>query len=124
GPPGRLAGRHTVHRNPPAADGAAGPAMRQTVRVTHRYVAAIDQGTTSTRCIVFDPDGSVVAVEQAEHEQHFPRPGWVEHDATEIWHRVQQVTRGALDRAGLSRADLSAIGITNQRETVVVWDPA
>ena len=98
--------------------------MRQTVGVTHRYVAAIDQGTTSTRCIVFDPDGSVVAVEQAEHAQHFPRPGWVEHDATEIWHRVQQVTRGALDRAGLSRADLSAIGITNQRETVVVWDPA
>jgi glycerol kinase len=92
--------------------------------VTDSYVAAIDQGTTSTRCIVFDVTGTIVAADQAEHQQIFPRPGWVEHDAHEIWHRVQQVTRGALDRAGLSRADLSAVGITNQRETVLVWDAA
>jgi glycerol kinase len=90
--------------------------------VTDRYIAAIDQGTTSSRCIVFDAAGTIVAADQAEHQQIFPQPGWVEHDAGEIWHRVQQVTRGALDRAGLSRADVSAVGITNQRETVVVWD--
>jgi glycerol kinase len=92
--------------------------------VTERFVAAIDQGTTSSRCIVFDPAGAVVAAAQAEHQQHFPRPGWVEHDPAEIWHRVQQVVRAALDNAGLSRADLSAVGITNQRETTMVWDAA
>ena len=88
------------------------------------YVAAIDQGTTSSRCIVFDAAGSIVASDQREHRQVYPRPGWVEHDATEIWHNVEQVVRGALDRAGLSRADLAAIGITNQRETTLVWDAA
>ncbi|HLL68614.1 MAG TPA: glycerol kinase GlpK [Micromonosporaceae bacterium] len=88
------------------------------------YVAAIDQGTTSSRCIVFDATGSIVAVQAREHRQIFPRPGWVEHDATEIWHNVQLVVRGALDRAGLSRADLAAIGITNQRETTLLWDAA
>jgi glycerol kinase len=90
--------------------------------VTDRFVAAIDQG--STRCIIFDAVGTIVAADQAEHRQSYPRPGWVEHDMAEIWHRVEQVTRGALDRAGLSRADLSAVGITNQRETTVVWDAA
>lgn len=90
--------------------------------MSHRYLAAIDQGTTSSRCIVFDADGTIVAVDQAEHEQIFPRPGWVEHDPSEVWHQVQAVTRGALDRAGLSRADLSAVGITNQRETTLLWD--
>jgi glycerol kinase len=87
-----------------------------------RLIAAIDQGTTSTRCIVFDGGGLVVAVDQREHRQLYPRPGWVEHDAAEIWHNVQAVTRGALDSAGLSRADLAAIGITNQRETTLLWD--
>lgn len=87
-----------------------------------RYVAAIDQGTTSSRCIVFDASGTILAADQAEHRQFFPQPGWVEHDATEIWHQVQAVTRGALDRAGLSRADLAAVGITNQRETTLLWD--
>ncbi|HKE65412.1 MAG TPA: glycerol kinase GlpK [Micromonosporaceae bacterium] len=87
-----------------------------------RYLAAIDQGTTSTRCIIFDSDGLVVAADQREHAQIFPRPGWVEHDATEIWHNVQAVVRSALDRAGLARADLAAVGITNQRETTLVWD--
>ncbi len=88
----------------------------------NRYLLAIDQGTTSSRCIVFDADANIIAVDQAEHQQIFPRPGWVEHDATEIWHQVQAVTRGALDRAGLSRADVSALGITNQRETTLLWD--
>lgn len=87
-----------------------------------RYLAAIDQGTTSSRCIVFDAAGTIVAADQAEHRQIFPQPGWVEHDAAEIWHQVQRVTRGALDRAGLSRADLAAVGITNQRETTLLWD--
>jgi glycerol kinase len=87
-----------------------------------RFIAAIDQGTTSSRCIVFDSSGAIVAADQREHRQIFPRPGWVEHDAMEIWHQVQAVTRGALDLAGLSRADLSAVGITNQRETTLLWD--
>jgi glycerol kinase len=87
-----------------------------------RYLAAIDQGTTSSRCIVFAADGTIVAADQAEHRQIFPQPGWVEHDATEIWHQVQRVTKGALDGAGLSRADLAAVGITNQRETTLLWD--
>ncbi len=93
-----------------------------TVCVTSRYIAAIDQGTTSTRCIIFDPEGRVVALDQREHQQMYPRPGWVEHDASEIWHNVQSVTRAAMDDAGLSRADLAAIGITNQRETTLLWD--
>lgn len=88
------------------------------------YVAAIDQGTTSSRCIVFDEAGAIVALDQREHRQNYPRPGWVEHDATEIWHNVQAVLRGALDRAGLAVADLAAIGITNQRETTLLWDAA
>jgi glycerol kinase len=90
--------------------------------VNHRYIAAIDQGTTSSRCIVFDADGAIVSLDQREHRQIFPRPGWVEHDAAEIWHNVQSVVRGALDKAGLSRADMAAIGITNQRETTLLWD--
>jgi len=86
------------------------------------YILAIDQGTTSTRAIVFDVDGHVVAIDQREHHQSYPRPGWVEHDPTEIWHQVQAVTKRALDQAGLSRADVAAIGITNQRETTILWD--
>lgn len=92
--------------------------------MTSRYIAAIDQGTTSTRCIIFDSDGRIVAHDQREHQQIYPRPGWVEHDATEIWHNVESVTRAALDHAGLSRADVAAIGITNQRETTLLWDAA
>jgi glycerol kinase len=87
-----------------------------------RYVAAIDQGTTSSRCIVFDPQGRIVAVAQREHGQIYPQPGWVEHDPEEIWVTVRQVVSDALDSAGLTRADLDAVGITNQRETTVVWD--
>ena len=89
-----------------------------------RYVAAIDQGTTSTRCIVFDRDGAIVSVAQREHEQHFPRPGWVEHDANEIWANVHSVVRDSLADAALTPTDLAAIGIANQRETTVLWDRA
>ena len=86
------------------------------------YAGALDQGTTSTRFMVFDHGGQVVAVDQKEHEQIFPRPGWVEHDATEIWQRSQEVIQGALQKANLSASDLAAVGITNQRETTLVWD--
>ncbi|GIG65238.1 glycerol kinase GlpK [Phytomonospora endophytica] len=86
------------------------------------HVAAIDQGTTSTRCIVFDEHGAVVAVDQRELTQHFPRPGWVEHDAGEIWRDALAVTTGAIAKAGLTAKDVAAIGITNQRETAVLWD--
>ncbi|MCW2494803.1 glycerol kinase GlpK [Jatrophihabitans sp.] len=87
-------------------------------------VAAIDQGTTSTRCILFDHDARVVAVEQVEHRQHLPRPGWVEHDARELWANTRTVVGGALAKAELSPTDVAAIGITNQRETTVVWERA
>ncbi|CAM5404839.1 Glycerol kinase OS=Streptomyces antimycoticus OX=68175 GN=glpK2_1 PE=3 SV=1 [Streptomyces antimycoticus] len=89
---------------------------------TGTYVAAIDQGTTSSRCIIFDRDGAIVAVDQREHRQIFPKPGWVEHDATEIWAKVQAVVAGALAKAGLRADQLTALGITNQRETTVLWD--
>ncbi len=87
-----------------------------------RYIAAIDQGTTSSRCIVFDHGGTIVAVDQQEHRQIFPKPGWVEHDAQEIWTNVQSVVQGALAKLKITAADLAAVGITNQRETTVVWD--
>ncbi|MEU6084890.1 glycerol kinase GlpK [Streptomyces sp. NPDC047108] len=90
--------------------------------MTETYVAAIDQGTTSSRCIIFDQGGAIVAVDQREHRQIFPKPGWVEHDATEIWSKVQAVVAGALANAGLRADQLSALGITNQRETTVLWD--
>jgi glycerol kinase len=88
------------------------------------FVGALDQGTTSTRFMVFDHDGSVVASDQREHRQIFPQPGWVEHDAVEIWSRATSVVEGALSRAGLTTGDLAAVGLTNQRETTVVWDRA
>ena len=86
------------------------------------YVGAIDQGTTSTRFMVFDKSARVVAVAQKEHEQIFPRPGWVEHDALEILRRTEEVIGEALDQRGLRASDLAAIGITNQRETTVLWE--
>src|SRR5688572_12300597 len=88
------------------------------------YVGALDQGTTSTRFMIFDHGGKVIAVDQKEHEQIFPRAGWVEHDANEIWTRSQEVIRGALAKAGVQASDLAAVGITNQRETTVVWEKA
>ncbi len=89
-----------------------------------RYIAAIDQGTTSSRCIVFDHEGAIVAVDQKEHRQIFPRPGWVEHDAEEIWINVQAVVKGALAKISITAKDLAGVGITNQRETTLVWDKA
>ena len=86
------------------------------------YLGAIDQGTTSTRFIVFDRSGRIVASEQREHQQIYPQPGWVEHDPEEIWRRTQEVIAGALQQRALQPSDLAAIGITNQRETTIVWD--
>ena len=86
------------------------------------YIGAIDQGTTSTRFIVFDESGRIVSVAQKEHEQIYPQPGWVEHDANEIWRRTREVIADALEQRALRAGDLAAIGITNQRETTVVWD--
>ncbi len=87
-----------------------------------KYVAAIDQGTTSTRCMIFNHSGEPVGAHQLEHEQIYPKPGWVEHDPMEIWARTQDVVKGAMKAAGVTAADLAAVGITNQRETTVVWD--
>ena len=87
-----------------------------------QHVLAIDQGTTSTRAIVFDPTGKPVASAQLEHAQILPRAGWVEHDATEIWRTTRTVVGGALARANLPSSAVAAVGLTNQRETVVVWD--
>ncbi len=88
------------------------------------YIGALDQGTTSTRFMIFDQSGSIVASAQEEHEQIYPQPGWVEHRPAEIQQRIDLVTADALKAGGLSPADLSAIGITNQRETTVMWDRA
>jgi glycerol kinase len=88
------------------------------------YAAAIDQGTTSTRFMVFDHSGQVVGVDQREHEQIYPKPGWVEHDPKEIWMRTEQVISAGLKKAGISASDLAAVGVTNQRETAVVWERA
>src|SRR6202171_221640 len=86
------------------------------------YLGAIAPATTSTRFIVFDRTGRIVSVAQKEHEQIYPEPGWVEHDSAEIWRRTQDVIAAALEQASLRAADIAAIGITNQRETSVVWD--
>ncbi len=87
-----------------------------------KYVAAIDQGTTSTRLMIFDHEGTVVASDQREHRQIYPQPGWVEHDPLEIWAQTEAVIAHALKRGGIRRQELAAIGVTNQRETAVVWD--
>jgi glycerol kinase len=92
--------------------------------MTDTFVAAIDQGTTSSRCMIFAADSRVVAVDQREHRQIFPKPGWVEHDATEIWSKTQAVVAGAIAKAGIRADQLRALGITNQRETTVLWDRA
>ena len=89
-----------------------------------RYIAALDQGTTSTRFIIFNYGGNIVAVDQREHRQIYPKPGWVEHDPMEIWERSQQVMRGALSKLSDAEFEIAAIGITNQRETTVVWEKA
>src|SRR3569833_3002393 len=88
------------------------------------YIGAIDQGTTSTRFIVFDRSGRIVSSAQKEHEQIFPKPGWVEHDPEEIFRRTEEVICAALSAGGFDAEDLAAIGITNQRETTLVWEKA
>src|SRR5580698_7196104 len=103
------------------------PGGRNSIQVTGErevkdYVGAIDQGTTSTRFMVFDRSGRIVSVAQKEHEQIFPQPGWVEHDPAEIWRRTQEVIEEAMKQRGLRPSDLAAVGITNQRETTIVWD--
>ena len=87
-----------------------------------KYAAALDQGTTSSRAMIFNHEGRVVSVAQKEHEQIFPKPGWVEHDAKEIWARCQEVLDEALKAADASADDIAGLGITNQRETALVWD--
>ena len=89
-----------------------------------KYVAAIDQGTTSTRFMVFNHKGEVVGFDQKEHKQIYPKPGWVEHDPLEIWQATQDVIKGALDKLRIDISDIAAVGITNQRETTVVWEKA
>ena len=87
-----------------------------------QYILAFDQGTTSSRAIVFDKKGTIVSSAQKEFTQHFPQPGWVEHDANEIWSTQIGVAAEAISKAGMSIKNMAAIGITNQRETTVVWD--
>ncbi len=89
-----------------------------------RYIGAIDQGTTSTRFIVFDRSGETITSAQMEHRQFYPQPGWVEHDPLEIWRNTQSVMAEALRGADLTYGDLAAIGITNQRETTLLWERA
>lgn len=89
-----------------------------------KYAAAVDQGTTSTRFMIFDHSGKVVGVDQKEHTQIYPKPGWVEHDPLEIWARTQEVIEGALKKTGIAAADIAAVGVTNQRETTVIWEKA
>ena len=87
-----------------------------------KYVMALDAGTTSSRCILFNKKGEMVSVAQKEFTQYFPKPGWVEHDANEIWSTQLGVAVEAVLKAGVTAADIAAIGITNQRETTIVWD--
>jgi glycerol kinase len=89
-----------------------------------KYIVSIDQGTTSPRCILFDHGGNIYAVDQKEHEQLYPKPGWVEHNALEIWECTKEVIQGAIKNANAKSEDVVSIGITNQRETAVVWEKA
>ncbi len=90
--------------------------------MTDRYVVSIDQGTTSTRCILFDHRGQLVSVVQLEHQQYFPKPGWVEHDAMEIWRNVLRLAPGVCQQARIAPDQIVGLGIANQRETTVLWD--
>ncbi len=86
------------------------------------YIASLDQGTSSTRCMIFDPQGGVISMAQKEHHQFTPQAGWVEHDAREIWQNTQEVIQNAIKAADIATSEISAIGVTNQRETIVAWD--
>ncbi|HEX9549353.1 MAG TPA: FGGY family carbohydrate kinase, partial [Acidimicrobiales bacterium] len=87
-----------------------------------KYAAAVDQGTTGTRFMVFSHDGKVVSTDYLEHEQIYPKPGWVEHDPMEIWDKTQRVIKGSMQKGGIKADEISGIGVTNQRETTVVWE--
>ena len=87
-----------------------------------KYIAAIDQGTTSSRCMLFNRSGKVISLAQKEHQQIYSQPGWVEHDPLEIWKRTQEVCWEAVTKAGVQPGDIAAVGITNQRETTILWD--
>ena len=87
-----------------------------------QYIMSLDQGTTSSRCILFDKSGNICSVVNKEFRQIFPQPGWVEHDANEIWDTTYEVAHAAMAKLGVSAKEIAAIGITNQRETTVVWD--
>ena len=87
-----------------------------------RYIMSLDQGTTSSRCILFDRAGTICASAQKEFRQIFPKPGWVEHDAMEIWRTTLEVAKTAMEKLGVEADAIAAIGITNQRETTVIWD--
>lgn len=87
-----------------------------------KYILSLDQGTTSTRAIIFNKNGEVVHTAQKEFQQYFPNPGWVEHNANEIWGSVLSVIASALSESGIEAGQIAGIGITNQRETTVVWD--
>jgi hypothetical protein len=108
------------------SDSRIWPAIAKNAKIdglTHtKYIGAIDQGTTSTRFLVFDGAGKIVASAQKEHRQIYPQAGWVEHDAEEIWQRTREVIEQALAQSGVKAAELAGIGITNQRETTVVWE--
>ena len=88
-----------------------------------QYIVALDQGTTSTRCIIFDYSAKIISIDQKEHQQIYPRPGWVEHDALEIWNNTQEVLYNAIKKAKIDVKEIASIGITNQRETTVLWNP-
>ena len=90
--------------------------------MTDKYILAIDQGTTSSRAIIFNHEGQIVSVGQKEHEQIFPKAGWVEHNAIEVWDNVREVVGEALAKASLNKDNIQAVGITNQRETTLVWN--
>ena len=113
--PARVAG--TAERNPHKA-------AAMTNLTNKKYVVALDQGTTSSRAIIFDHDANVVSVAQREFAQIYPQPGWVEHDPMEIWATQSSTLVEALAQANISVAEVAAIGITNQRETTLVWDKA
>jgi len=87
-----------------------------------KYAAAVDQGTTGTRFMVFSHDGRVVSSDYLEHEQIYPKPGWVEHNPMEIWEKTQRVIKGSMEKKGIKADEISGIGVTNQRETAVVWE--
>ena len=89
-----------------------------------KYIMSLDQGTTSSRCILFDHAGNICSTAQREFRQIFPQPGWVEHDAMEIWRTTLEVTKNAMEKLGVEADDIAGIGITNQRETTVIWDKA